>query len=183
MGQEIPDINYSKEEHQLWTQIYAKLAHLHKKAMSQRFLRHSEELNKELHLEKRIPQLRELSSYLHSRTGFRIKPTHGILSQREFLNAFAFKLFCSTQYLRNVKNPDYTPEPDIVHEIVGHVPMFADPDIAVIYSLFRKFRIRSDCFPSELLMKKSQSWVLFTGTRFNSESASRETRLWATELA
>jgi len=42
------------------------------------------------------------------------------------LNAFAFKLFCSTQYLRNHKNPDYTPEPDIVHEIVGHVPMFAD---------------------------------------------------------
>jgi phenylalanine-4-hydroxylase len=35
--------------------------------------------------------------------------------------------------LRNVKNPDYTPEPDIVHEIAGHIPMFADPDVAVIF--------------------------------------------------
>lgn len=68
-----------------------------------------------------------------------MKPTHGILSQREFLNAFAFKIFCSTQYLRNVKNPDYTPEPDIVHEIIGHVPMFADPDVAVLLFLFRSF--------------------------------------------
>ncbi len=46
------------------------------------------------------------------------------------MNAFAFKVFCSTQYLRHPDIPDYTPEPDIVHEIVGHVPMFADPDVA-----------------------------------------------------
>jgi phenylalanine-4-hydroxylase len=69
------------------------------------------------------------------------------LSQREFLNSFAFKLFCSTQYLRNVKNPDYTPEPDIVHEIVGHVPMFADPDVAVLPSLFRLSPTELGYFP------------------------------------
>ena len=68
-----------------------------------------EELSKELKIDERIPQLNELSNYLNKKTGFTIKPTHGILSQREFLNAFAFKIFCSTQYLRNVKNPDYTP--------------------------------------------------------------------------
>jgi phenylalanine-4-hydroxylase len=122
--------------------------------MSQRFLKHSEELNKELKLDQRIPQLSELSQYLHSRTGFRIKPTHGILSQREFLNSFAFKLFCSTQYLRNVKNPDYTPEPDIVHEIVGHVPMFADPDVAVRFILFSKFPIKLDFYHLVHQMKK-----------------------------
>lgn len=74
----------------------------------------------------------ELSDYLLSRTGFRIKPTHGVLSQREFLNALAFKHFCSTQYLRNVKNPDHSPEPDLIHEVIGHIPMFADPDVAEI---------------------------------------------------
>lgn len=50
MGQVIPDINYSKAEHELWANINAKLAPLHKKAMSQRFLVHMEELNKELQL-------------------------------------------------------------------------------------------------------------------------------------
>ena len=100
--------------------------------MSERYLTQMKALEKELNVSQRIPQLSELSDYLHKKTGFTMKPTHGILSQREFLNAFAFKIFCSTQYLRNVKNPDYTPEPDIVHEIIGHVPMFADPEVAVL---------------------------------------------------
>lgn len=84
-------------------------------------------------LDQKIPQLNDLSLYLQSQTGFSIKPVHGIVSQREFLNCFAFKTFCSTQYLRHTKTPDYTPEPDIVHEIVGHVPIFADPQVAVIF--------------------------------------------------
>jgi phenylalanine-4-hydroxylase len=140
MGQSIPDVAYSPEETELWRTIYGKLSALHQRSMSGRFLEQSRELDRALGISKRIPQLGELSSYLQARTGFRIKPTHGILSQREFLNAFAFKVFCSTQYLRNVKNPDYTPEPDIVHEIVGHVPMFADPAVAVWSKLCRKFR-------------------------------------------
>lgn len=109
--------------------------------MSSKFIEESNALNKELDVANRIPQLSELSDYLNSRTGFTIKPTHGILSQREFLNAFAFKVFCCTQYLRNNKNPDYTPEPDIVHEIVGHVPMFANKEVAVTYTIFRNFLI------------------------------------------
>ena len=141
MGQPIPDVNYSSEENDLWKVIYAKLKRLHQKSMSSKFLHESEMLNKELNVENRIPQLRELSEYLHSRTGFTIKPTHGILSQREFLNAFAFKVFCCTQYLRNNKNPDYTPEPDIVHEIVGHVPMFANKEVAVRVKSLRNSRI------------------------------------------
>lgn len=131
MGQTIPDVAYTKEETELWCNIYKKLSRLQKEAMCDRFLSNIEELSKEVKIDQRIPQLNELSNYLNKKTGFTIKPTHGILSQREFLNAFAFKIFCSTQYLRNVKNPDYTPEPDIVHEIVGHIPMFADPDVAV----------------------------------------------------
>jgi phenylalanine-4-hydroxylase len=42
------------------------------------------------------------------------------------------KVFLSTQFIRHPSTPEYTPEPDIVHEIVGHVPMFADKDIAVM---------------------------------------------------
>ena len=51
----------------------------------------------------------------------------GILSQREYLNCLAFRTFCSTQYLRHEKEPFYTPEPDIFHEFLGHIPMFLDP--------------------------------------------------------
>ena len=133
MGDKIPDIPYSKEETDLWRRINEKLAGLHKKGMSKRFLSQMQKLEKEFMFSKRIPQLNELSAYLKNKTGFTIKPTHGILSQREFLNCFAFRVFCCTQYIRHTGTPDYTPEPDIVHEIIGHVPMFADPDVAVIF--------------------------------------------------
>lgn len=52
------------------------------------------------------------------------------MSQREFLNGLAFKVFHSTQYIRHHSNPEYTPEPDIVHELMGHAPMFANQEFS-----------------------------------------------------
>lgn len=67
---------------------------------------------------------------MRSRTGWRLKPVGGLLTQREFLNGLAFKVFHSTQYIRHHEEPLYTPEPDIVHELMGHAPMFAHQEFA-----------------------------------------------------
>ena len=77
-----------------------------------------------------IPQIKDISNYLQKKTNTIFRPVGGLLSQREFLNGLAFRVFHSTQYLRHHSKPLYTPEPDIVHEILGHAILFSNKDFA-----------------------------------------------------
>jgi len=129
MGQPIPKLKYRPEENKTWEHIYTNLRPLQEKYMCESFNKSFEKMKKAGILKpNEIPQLQDLNEFLIKETNFRLKPVTGILSQREFLNSLALRTFCCTQYIRHHSVPEYTPEPDIIHEILGHVAMFADPD-------------------------------------------------------
>jgi phenylalanine-4-hydroxylase len=112
-------------------QVYTKLEESQKKYACSEYLSIFPLMQEHCGYSKdRIPQVRDISVFLESRTGFRIRPVAGLLTSRDFLHGLAFKTFFSTQYIRHSSRPFYTPEPDICHELLGHAPMFLDPDFA-----------------------------------------------------
>ena len=131
LGDKIENIDYTPDETNCWSVIWDRLMDLLPKHACDEYLESFELMKKEAgYSRNRIPQLQDINEFVTSRTGFKLRPTAGLLSSRYFLNGLAFRIFFCTQYLRHHSVPFYTPEPDLVHELIGHAPMFADPDFA-----------------------------------------------------
>jgi phenylalanine-4-hydroxylase len=86
----------------------------------------------------RIPQLREVNEKVQAISGFRLEPVAGLVEPRVFLESLASGTFLCTQYIRHHSTPLYTPEPDVVHEIVGHAVTLASKRLAELNRLFGK---------------------------------------------
>ena len=127
----IPIIDYTPQELSTWRNAFDILAPLHNSYACEEYREYKSALSKYCGLSRNnIPQLRDISQYLMSQTGFRISPVAGLLTPREFLNFLAFRVFPSTQYIRHHSVPMFTPEPDVLHEIIGHAPLLAHKDFA-----------------------------------------------------
>lgn len=123
----ITDVEYTEEEQGIWRHVAGKLEELHQKHASPFYLRAKRDLGIST---ERIPQLTEMNRRLKELTNFRLAPIEGLVDTRAFLSWLSWRTMLSTQYIRHHSRPDYTPEPDIVHEAIGHIPMFTNPNFA-----------------------------------------------------
>ena len=134
-GQVIPDAPYTSDEHRVWQTIWTALRPAQQQHACAEYL---DALTRLSFASDRIPQLREVNEKVMAVSGFRLEPVAGLVQPRVFLENLADGVFLCTQYIRHHSTPLYTPEPDVVHEIVGHGVTLASPLLAELNRLFGK---------------------------------------------
>lgn len=140
-GDPIPHVDYTAAEHAVWATVSRELADLHRQHACRAYLRGADAL---VLPADRVPQLTEVDERVRALTGFRIDPVPGLVDTRTFYGALADRHFLATQYIRHPSVPSYTPEPDIIHEIIGHANMLSDPDLADLYEAAGKASRRTE---------------------------------------
>jgi phenylalanine-4-hydroxylase len=139
-GDPIADVEYTPEEDEVWRIVSHELRRKHERYACRAYREGARAVTLPT---ERVPQLREVDERVHGLTGFHIEPVPGLVPTREFYGALAERTFLSTQYIRHHSVPFYTPEPDIVHEIIGHANMLGNPVFADLYELAGQASVRA----------------------------------------
>jgi phenylalanine-4-hydroxylase len=132
-GDAVPRIEYTEAEHAVWRAVRERLAPAHARWACRAY----REAGALLPLDgAQIPQLADVNAILQPRTGFRMIPVAGLVTSRTFLTNLGQRSFLATQYIRHASRPLYTPEPDVVHELLGHAASFSHPTLARLNHMF-----------------------------------------------
>jgi phenylalanine-4-hydroxylase len=134
-----PDVAYTDVENEVWRSVWEHLTPLH----SARAVREWRAAAARLDLDRRrVPQLAEVNE-LTKHPGMEMYPVAGLIAAQQFLTALGRGVFRSTQYMRHHSMPLYTPEPDVIHELVGHATSFLAPEIVQLSRSFGEAALRS----------------------------------------
>lgn len=118
---------FSADEHAMWDRLFARQSAMLPGRASEAFLRGIDVLK----LEKPgIPDYRELNARLMDATGWRVVAVPGLVPDDVFFDHLANRRFPAGNFIRTPEQLDYLQEPDVFHDVFGHVPMLADPVFA-----------------------------------------------------
>jgi phenylalanine-4-hydroxylase len=151
---------YTDEQHRVWAELVGRMLPEIEKHAARAYLEGFEIIGLK---RDRLPDLAAISARLAPRTGWTSIPVSGFLPAPAFFEMLASRLFPTTTWLRSKDSLEYTPEPDIFHDVFGHVPMHA-------HAVFADFLAHYGRVCAG--MKTPVCWrnsVAFSGTQSNSD--------------
>jgi phenylalanine-4-hydroxylase len=119
--------HYTPEEHATWDTLFARQARLLPGRASQAWLKGLDALSLS---NGGIPNFEELSERLMKLTGWQVVAVPGLVPDEVFFDHMANRRFVAGNFIRRPDQLDYIQEPDVFHDVFGHVPMLADPVFA-----------------------------------------------------
>jgi phenylalanine-4-hydroxylase len=131
-GEPAPAVEYTDAEQEVWRTVCRELPPKHARLAIREFNEGFAALGLPT---DHVPSLDEVSERLAPLTGFRYVPAAGLVPLREFYGSLEERVFHSTQYVRHPAVPLYTPEPDIIHEVIGHGHLLATPTFSELHRL------------------------------------------------
>jgi phenylalanine-4-hydroxylase len=137
----VPQVTYLEEEDRVWSQVREALAPRHERFACRSYLEAVERIGLP---RDHVPQLGDVAARLGTLSRFSIRPVGGLVPIREFYGPLSERTFCSTLYVRHPSAPYYTPEPDVVHELIGHATMLADPALAELHERAGRASLRTE---------------------------------------
>ena len=125
-------IDYTDTEHNIWRHINERLHQLHLDKACHIYLRGKQELGLS---NETLPQLHMLNKQLMQTHEMGLVPAEGLIEPRAFFSYLTKRQMPCTIFLRHESDPEYTPEPDIVHDVLGHLPPLMNKEYADLMQL------------------------------------------------
>ncbi len=145
---------YSEENHKAWSSLFARIQDRWKLYANPKFLEGVAKLNLD---PNRVPRIEEINSFLKPLTGFSAKPVSGYIPAFLFFDCLRNRNFPTTITVRDKSKLDYLPEPDMFHDVAGHVPMHTDKEFAETLVRFGECALSAALMIQELKDKELQA--------------------------
>jgi phenylalanine-4-hydroxylase len=131
---------YTAGEHAMWDRLFDRQAAMLPGRVSPAFLAGLDVLRMS---KPGIPDFEELSDRLHKLTGWRVVAVPGLVPDEDFFRHLAERTFVAGRFIRTPEQVDYLQEPDVFHDVFGHVPLLANPVFADYMQAYGQGGLRS----------------------------------------
>ncbi len=145
---EQPWSSYTRTDHEVWTTLFERQQQLLVGRAGTEFLRSQREMGMSAH---EIPKFDDLNRMLRAATGWEIVGVEGLLPELVFFEHLANRRFPVTWWIRKPEQLDYLAEPDLFHDLFGHVPLLMNPVFADYMAAYGRGGVKAHALGPEAL--------------------------------